>query len=58
MKHGRTQGEVRKKLAALTRDLDAGTYHDPEKMTVAQWGKKKSSERMDDYIANTINKNL
>jgi len=42
MKHGRTQGEVRKKLTALTRDLDAGTSHNPEKKTVVQWGKKKA----------------
>lgn len=35
--YGKTQGEVRKKLAAITVGLDEGTYQDPKKMTVAAW---------------------
>lgn len=35
--YGKSQGEVRKKLAALTVSLDQGTYTEPAKITVAQW---------------------
>ena len=35
--YGKTQTEVRKKLAALTQDRDDGTYTDPSTMTVGQW---------------------
>ncbi len=37
--YGKTQAEVRKKLIAITSDLDKGTYTAPSKMTVASWGK-------------------
>jgi len=34
---GKTQKEVAQKLRKLTVELDAGTYHEPCRMTVAQW---------------------
>jgi integrase len=34
---GKTQAEVRKKLTALSHDLDEGTYLEPSRMTVGQW---------------------
>ncbi|MBR1780054.1 MAG: site-specific integrase [Oscillospiraceae bacterium] len=35
--YGKTQKEVRQKLAKITADLDAGTYKEPCKLTLAQW---------------------
>ena len=35
--YGKTQQEVRKKLASVISDLDDGTYKEPTKMTVKQW---------------------
>lgn len=34
---GKTQKEVAQKLRQLTAELDAGTYHEPCRLTVAQW---------------------
>ena len=46
--YGKTQQEVRKKLTALTHDLDEGVYLPPSRMTVAQWMEKWLNE----YTAN------
>ncbi len=35
--YGDTQSEVRKKMTALQRAIDDGTYQTPDKTTVAQW---------------------
>ncbi len=35
--YGRTQGEVSKKLTALTNDLNTGLYVAPDQITVQQW---------------------
>lgn len=35
--YGKTQQEVRQKLAKATADIDAGTYIEPSRMTVARW---------------------
>ena len=35
--YGKTQQEVRKKLASVISDIDDGTYKEPTKMTVKQW---------------------
>lgn len=35
--YGKTQDEVRKKLAKITASIDEGTYTAPERMTVGQW---------------------
>lgn len=35
--YGKTQHEVRKKLASVVSDLDDGVYKEPTKMTVKQW---------------------
>ena len=35
--YGRTQKEVREKLAQITVELDDGTYMEPAKETVAEW---------------------
>lgn len=35
--YGKTQAEVRRKMTELLREVDAGTYREPQKMTVAQW---------------------
>ncbi len=35
--YGRTQGEVSKKLTALTNDLNNGVYIAPDQITVAEW---------------------
>lgn len=35
--YGSTQSEVRKKLAAVIHEIDAGVYTEPEKMQTGQW---------------------
>ncbi len=35
--YGRTQKEVRERLAEITTELDNGTYIEPSKNTVAEW---------------------
>ena len=35
--YGRTQAEVRKKLTAMQRAIDSGTYQFPDKTTVSEW---------------------
>ena len=35
--YGKTQKEVRQKLAAITAEIDSGTYQEPCKMTVNEW---------------------
>lgn len=35
--YGKTQGEVRKALHAITAAIDSGTYTEPSKMSVGQW---------------------
>ena len=34
---GKTQKEVREKLQAVSVEINDGTYHEPEKMTVGEW---------------------
>lgn len=35
--YGKTQAEVRKKMTAIQRAVDAGTYQAPDKTTVSEW---------------------
>lgn len=35
--YGRTQREARQKLSQIVAELDAGTYHEPCKMTLGEW---------------------
>ena len=35
--YGKTQREVRQKMTAIIGDLDEGTYHEPQKITVKVW---------------------
>ena len=37
--YGWTQQEVRQKLQAVTVSIDEGTYIEPSRLTVGQWGK-------------------
>lgn len=38
--YGKTQAEVRRRLSKATADVDAGTYVEPAKVTVAEWMEK------------------
>ena len=35
--YGKSQADVRKKLAKIETQIDSGTYQEPEKVTVSQW---------------------
>lgn len=35
--YGKTQADVRKKMTAILRAVDSGTYQAPDKTTVAEW---------------------
>lgn len=47
---GKTQKEVAQKLKAVTAAIDAGTYQEPNKITVGQWVK----EWIETYAANSV----
>jgi integrase len=46
--YGKTQKEVRQKLASITTEIDNGTYTEPSRMKVSDWLK----EWLRDYIGN------
>ena len=46
--YGKTQKEVREKLAQVTVELDEGTYTDPCQMTLAAWLEIWMTEYMGD----------
>ena len=48
--YGKTQAEVRKKLAQVTVAVDEGTYTEPSKLTVGTW----LDIWLDEYISNTV----
>lgn len=52
--YGKTKDEVRKKLKALTMEVDQGIYTDPEKMTVGTWLDIWLKEYKTDVKPNTI----
>lgn len=51
--YGKTQSEVRKKLTAITKDLDAGTYLPPQKMKLSEW----MNTWLTEYAANSVKPN-
>ena len=50
---GATEGEVRKKLTAMTAAVDDGTYTEPSKLTVSQWIDVWAAEYLGDIKPNT-----
>lgn len=52
--YGKTQREVREKLTELTMEVDAGTYIEPNKMTLEQWMEIWLSEYMFDKKWSTV----
>lgn len=52
--YGSTQQEVRKKLAEITTQIDAGTYKDPCKLTLTQWLDIWSADYLGDIRPKTI----
>lgn len=51
--YGRTQGEVRKKLSAITADIDAGRYIQPQETTLSQWFDTWASEYLNNVKPGT-----
>lgn len=52
--YGKSQKEVREKLTELTSEVDAGTYIEPNKMTLEQWMEIWLSEYMFDKKWSTV----
>ena len=48
--YGKTQEEVRRKMAAITSDIDAGTYVEPQKIKLGDW----IDTWLTDYVSKSV----